>query len=115
MNFGEALTLVNNGFKIHRTGWNGNGMWVELQRPDVNSKMTLPYLFLTYPDGRTVPWLASQTDLLSSDWDVRGTVPSAPMMRFKSESVIVEEIKKPHWTQTPAGKKKMAARKRAAK
>jgi len=27
----------------------------------------------------------------------------------------VEAKKKPHWTQTPEGKKKMAARKRAAK
>lgn len=27
----------------------------------------------------------------------------------------MEARKKPHWTQTPAGKKKMAARKRAAK
>jgi len=115
MNFGEALTLVKNGHKIHRLGWNGSGMWVELQRPDVNSKMTMPYLFLAYPDGRTVPWLASQTDILSSDWDVRGTVPAAPTMRFKNESVIVETPKKPHWTQTAKGKKIMAARKRRSK
>jgi hypothetical protein len=115
MNFGEALTLVNNGHKMHRTGWNGSGIWIELQRPDINSKMTLPYLFLAYPDGRTVPWLASQTDLLASDWDVRGTVPADPMMRFKSKSVIVETPKKPHWTQTAKGKKIMAARKRKGK
>jgi hypothetical protein len=31
---------------------------------------------------------------------------------FKKESVIAEKPKKPHWTQTPKGKKIMAARKR---
>lgn len=108
MKFGEALTLLNAGHKVTRDGWNGKGMWIELQRPDVNSKMTLPYLFLAYPDGRTVPWLASQTDLLSSDWDVRGAEPSEPTLRFKS--VIVENHKKPHWTQTAKGKKILAKR-----
>lgn len=110
MNFGEALTLVKNGLKIHRLGWNGSGMWVELQRPDVHSKMTLPYLFLAYPDGRTVPWLASQTDILSSDWEVRGTIPDAPITRE-----VRMAAKKVHWTHTPAGKRKLAARKKARK
>jgi hypothetical protein len=92
-------------------------MWIELQRPDINSKMTMPYLFLAYPDGRTVPWLASQTDLLSGDWDVRGTVPAAPTMREVRASINqafdaqLAKKKKPHWTQTPAGKLKMAKRK----
>jgi hypothetical protein len=74
MDFGYALNAVRNGGKIQREGWNGKGLWVELQRPDVNSKMTLPYLFITYPSdaqntpGARVPWLASQTDVLAEDW-----------------------------------------------
>ena len=46
----------------------------DLQRPDVHSKMTLPYLYLNYPvdaqntPGARVPWLASQTDILAEDW-----------------------------------------------
>ena len=121
MNFGEALTLVKNGHKIHRSGWNGSGMWVELQSPDVNSKMTLPYLFLAYPDGRTVPWLASQTDLLSSDWEVRAIVPVAPTLHELHVAINKEfdkelaKTKKVHWTQTAKGKKIMAARKRGGK
>ena len=67
-NFGEALKRAKAGKKIARLGWNGKGMWIEIQRPDGQSKMTLPYLFLNYPEGHTVPWLASQTDLLSEDW-----------------------------------------------
>lgn len=72
--FGRALDLLKNGYRVSRSGWNGKGMWLELQRPDAGSKMTLPYLYLNYPiDARTtpgarVPWLASQTDMLAEDW-----------------------------------------------
>jgi hypothetical protein len=77
MEFGDALVAVEAGARIARGGWNGKGMWVELQVPDERSKMTLPYLFLNYPegsgphpDGAMVPWLASQTDILADDWEV---------------------------------------------
>lgn len=75
MNFGQALEVLKAGGKVARTGWNGKGMWVLLQRPDAHSKMTLPYLYLNYPvdaantPGARVPWLASQTDLLAEDWE----------------------------------------------
>lgn len=68
--FSEALTLAKDGYAIRRLGWNGKGLLVKIQRPDVGSKMTLPYLFIEYPDGKRCPWLASQTDLLSDDWFV---------------------------------------------
>jgi len=66
--FSEALEAVKKGKTIQRTGWNGKGMLVKAQYPDVNSKMTLPYLYIEYQDGRKCPWLASQTDLMSDDW-----------------------------------------------
>ena len=70
MDFGKALNHVKSGKKIQRSGWNGKGMWVEMQTPDKNSKMTLPYLYLNYPSGLKVPWLASQTDVLEEDWGI---------------------------------------------
>lgn len=70
MNFSYALDALKEGRQVAREGWNGKGMWLELQVPDEHSKMTLPYIYLTYPDGRRVPWLASQTDLLEVDWVV---------------------------------------------
>lgn len=76
MNFGQALDNLKNGHKVMREGWNGKGLWLELQVPDQFSKMTLPYIFINYPDdakttpGARVPWLASQTDLLAEDWAV---------------------------------------------
>lgn len=84
VDFSVALRFAKAGRRIHRAGWNGKGMWVELQRPDAGSKMTLPYLYLNYPvysetkgvgnpaypEGSRVPWLASQTDQLAEDWIV---------------------------------------------
>ncbi len=76
MNIGDAVAFLKSGEKVARTGWNGKGLWLEMQRPDANSKMTLPYVFMSYPadaqntPGARVPWLASQTDLLAEDWQV---------------------------------------------
>lgn len=66
--FSNALDLAKRGKKITRLGWNGAGQFIELQTPDVNSKMDLPYLYITTVQGHKVPWLASQTDLLAEDW-----------------------------------------------
>jgi hypothetical protein len=80
MNFSEALEDVKKGYAITREGWNGKGLFVHLQTPDNNSKMTRPYLYLVSPKGSTkqfgeqvkdferVPWICSQTDILANDW-----------------------------------------------
>ena len=76
MNFGTAIECIKKGDKVQRAGWNGKGLWLELQTPDENSKMTLPYIYINYPPespntpGAKVPWLASQTDMLTDDWRV---------------------------------------------
>lgn len=74
-NFGWALEELKLGKKVAREGWNGKGMHLELQVPDAHSKMTLPYIYLSTPNEKPhsyslVPWLASQTDLLSDDWAI---------------------------------------------
>lgn len=70
MNFGQAIEALKAGKRVTRPGWNGKGMWLGLQVPDGGSKMTLPYIYMrTAGDiGDHVPWLASQTDMLSDDW-----------------------------------------------
>lgn len=91
MNFSQALLHAQKGRKITRSGWNGIGMFVVVQKgyPDgipINqntahalgiSEGTLcrfaPYLMLAkpQPDGSydcVTGWLASQTDLLANDW-----------------------------------------------
>jgi len=75
MDFGDAIKVLKAGGKVARRGWNGKGLWLELQVPDALSKMTLPYVYINYPldaqntPGARVPWLASQTDMLSEDWE----------------------------------------------
>lgn len=77
--FGDALMYLKQGHKLRRKGWNGKGIFIELQRPDENSKMTEPYIFIDTtgletdnPDAPKcrVPWLASQTDMLAEDWEL---------------------------------------------
>ena len=68
--FGIALDILKKGGKVRRTGWNGKGMWLGLQKPFTGSEMTLPYIYMLTADAKLVPWLASQTDMLSTDWEV---------------------------------------------
>lgn len=79
MNFGLAIEAMKKGCKVARKGWNGKGIYLELQVPDEHSKMTLPYIYIVtnglITDNRhapkgCVPWLASQTDMLADDWYV---------------------------------------------
>ncbi len=69
MDFSQALQKLKAGQRITRAGWNGPGQYLELQVPDANSKMTLSYIYTHTVQGDLVPWLASQTDILSEDWE----------------------------------------------
>lgn len=69
MEFGEAFyRLRHDGHRLARRGWNGQGMWIALQTPDAQSKMTLPYIFMHTAQSQRIPWVASQTDILAADW-----------------------------------------------
>lgn len=76
-NFSWALQWLKDGHKVAREGWNGRGIFIQLQTPDEHSKMTQPYIYIDTlglktdnpkaPKGR-VPWFPSQTDMLAEDW-----------------------------------------------
>lgn len=77
LSFGQAIEALKAGKRVARKGWNGKGIYLELQVPDEYSKMTLPYIYIVTTNLQTdnpaapkgcVPWLASQTDMLSQDW-----------------------------------------------
>jgi hypothetical protein len=77
LTFGLAIEALKKGMKIKRKGWNGKGIFLELQVPDEHSKMTHPYIYIDSTGLQTdnqhapknrVPWLASQTDMLAEDW-----------------------------------------------
>ena len=77
MDFGEAIRSLKKGKRMARKGWNGKGIFIELQVPDYHSKMSHPYIYIDTTGLQTdnpdapkslVPWLASQTDMLAEDW-----------------------------------------------
>jgi len=65
---GKAVKEMRNGERVTRVGWNGPDQFLQLQVPDEHSKMTLPYIYISTVRGDFVPWLASQTDILATDW-----------------------------------------------
>ena len=68
MNFGQAIEALKQGQRVARSGWNGKGMWLELQVPDAHSKMTQPFILMSTVTADKVPGLACQTDMLADDW-----------------------------------------------
>lgn len=85
MTFGDAVHMLKLGKKVARAGWNGKGMFLFLV-PGSTFKVNRAPLLGIYPegteinycphidmktaDGKVVPWLASQTDVLAEDWVV---------------------------------------------
>lgn len=84
--FGYALKNLKQGKKMQRSGWNGKGMFIVLQKgyPDgipINSNTSQalgilegtvckfkPYFMIKTVQDEFVPWVASNGDLLASDW-----------------------------------------------
>lgn len=69
---GTAITNLQLGYSVRRSGWNGPTQFLRLEAPDDNPKalINLPYIYITTEQGDRVPWLASQTDILATDWAV---------------------------------------------
>ncbi len=77
LTFGLALELLKIGNKAARKGWNGYGMWLtyipaggEVSFGTDQPLPILPWVGMKTADDKFVPWLASQTDLLSDDWEI---------------------------------------------
>ncbi|MGN0398797.1 MAG: DUF2829 domain-containing protein [Blautia sp.] len=77
-NFCDAIKYLKRGMKVARKGWNGKGMFLEYVDPYMNRQFRLtetdpagtflPWIGMKTADNGFVPWLASQTDMLSEDW-----------------------------------------------
>lgn len=95
MTFGLAIEALKLGKRVARAGWNGKGMWLAymsgMTLPPYNTQATerkvndrtakwiggdtpletLPYIAMWTADKKWLPgWLASQTDMLSDDWQI---------------------------------------------
>ena len=96
MNFGQAIEALKEGKKVTRRGWNGRGMYLWLkpatvikkdwcrdqrliecidQNGDAGEILALGTICMFTHDstGRKAiltGWLASQSDMLSEDWEI---------------------------------------------
>ena len=94
LSFGDAVELLKSEKRVTRSGWNGKGMWLELQIPDAHSKMNLPYIYMKTADGGLVPWLASQTDILAEDWQLIGNADVENTNLFVDERMARQNAEK---------------------
>lgn len=88
---GWAVSMMRDGLKVRRAGWNGKGMWLFLSANEPfevaasgfkakaaadyamsqgGTAKVLPFVVMRTGDGSLVPWLCSQTDLLAEDWEI---------------------------------------------
>jgi hypothetical protein len=96
LTFGDAIEALKAGRKVARSGWNGKGMWLSLSVgvglaqarsipaesfwSENNRKYAednggfatvLPCITMKTATGEILMgWLASQSDMLSNDWEV---------------------------------------------
>ena len=82
MNFGKAIDLLKKGKKVSRKGWNGKNQYIELASNisyknadgeiiNINHK-TIGNKAIAFVgiSGIQIGWLASQSDMLSDDWEL---------------------------------------------
>ena len=83
MDFGDAIRAMKDGKRVARDGWNGKGMFLFLVNGSSFTVSREPLLSIMgegtqiqyhahidmkTAQGYVVPWLASQSDMLSEDW-----------------------------------------------
>ena len=70
MTFGDALVALRKGKKLYRAGWDAKKMWISLISDwALIGKKVRPFIAVRITTGEFVPWAASQTDLLETDWE----------------------------------------------
>ncbi len=84
MNFGEAIEALKEGKSVLRSGWNGKNMFLYLIKgTDLQTGLKYAYgeyegeptfvdtiCMKTAQNALVVGWLASQTDMLATDWEL---------------------------------------------
>lgn len=82
MNFGQAIKALKEGKKVSREGWNGKGMFLyyvpasayppatEIAKEAFGGGLVpyRDYIAMKTAQNDIVPWVASQSDVLSEDW-----------------------------------------------
>lgn len=86
MDFSQALLHLKSEKAVKRAGWNASDQYVYLvpaasykaqtgiAKAEFGEDAEVPYgayLAIKTVQGNVVPWLASQTDLLATDWELK--------------------------------------------
>jgi hypothetical protein len=99
VNFGEALNELLAGNTVTRKSWNGKGMYLMFVPSNewaVSSGLLREHLqqqawiAMRTADAKLVPWLASQADLLSDDWECES--PAKPATQTLAPSGFHSEV-----------------------
>jgi hypothetical protein len=81
-NFGKALDHLEDSKRVARIGWNGKEMYLllvdggewEVSSDQMdereNDLETTGFILLKTAQGKLVPWVPSQDDILAGDWFV---------------------------------------------
>ena len=130
---GKGMFLIRaGGYKVPAEDARANGIIDAdfLKRRGLTHLEILPHIDMwTAQNTYLAGWLASQSDMLADDWQIYNEAEYQPVTfagclneaqkQFNNElrKMMDKKPKNPkkHWTQTPAGKAKLAARKRGAK
>lgn len=85
--FGDALEMLKRGYKVQRKGWNGKGMWLiyvpgstgirpvagtPYSKAGLTDEVDIDgHIDMYTAQGSMQPgWLASQADMLATDWQL---------------------------------------------
>lgn len=69
MSFGKAFEIIKNSSKAMRLPHWKEYVKIRVQRPDLGSKMTAPYLYVESRFG-CVPWKETMIELFSDEWEI---------------------------------------------
>ena len=71
MDFGIALNVLKAGHKVTRAGWNGRGMYIQLNKGiDFEFSELCPFFTIKNIRNSFDTWVPSVGDLLAEDWSV---------------------------------------------
>ena len=77
MDIGQAVEAMRGGSSVGRPGWNGKGMFLNLQHGEVMERginqlgvRCDDFVLMRTVQGTMIPWNCSQADLLAKDWEI---------------------------------------------
>ncbi len=71
MDFSEALAYLKEGRKISRAGWNGKGMYAQMDNGgDYEFSEIYPFFVIKGVLNSFNTWVPSISDILAEDWGI---------------------------------------------